>query len=559
MGTILGSEISAAAMPNRPPQLLADFLRRQTQAWLVPLALAGIALASSLLYGVHQRQLTEIKVVAQRIGDEIAADLLLRQHGLRVVIAAATVDGPNPPMQTWYRHAKAYDQTFDTTVLLVDAQRHVVFNTRRPLGQLLDMLPNPPGRSGFNDAFASGEFQVGDVVWGPVLKAPVVSVIVPAGSQYGLLGLIPLNEVKQSLLRQRLPEGWVSTVFDSVGNTIASTADEPQLHTANYLAQRGYVAIIGTPWSVAVDVDAWSFFRPHFQVALASLICVCLAFAGTAIATKRSSLSLLSAVERLTDKLPIGRPHDQATKATKSLPARRIFEFEAARSELKRLSAARYQAEEAERSRIARDLHDGIQQDIAAIHINLNVALSRLEEQTHAREAMNAAQYNIKRVLKALQSAVNDLRPASLDDGGLMVALEELTQQFTALTGTQVELEVVSGDNYVDDIPRPIAYCLYRITQECLNNVRKHAQASFVHIELDVLGGMEVRLRVADDGVGLGSPPQIKHTGFGTQSMVERANALNGSLAVWHGPQHNGDDANQGTTVLVTLPLPSQA
>jgi glucose-6-phosphate-specific signal transduction histidine kinase len=59
--------------------------------------------------------------------------------------------------------------------------------------------------------------------------------------------------------------------------------------------------------------------------------------------------------------------------------------------------------------------------------------------------------------------------------------------------------------------------------------------------------------------VGLGSFSRLKHTGFGTQSMVERANALNGSLAVWHGQADDGGDTRRGTTVLVTLPLPTQA
>ncbi|MEK0418650.1 MAG: hypothetical protein RI949_2656 [Pseudomonadota bacterium] len=90
-GTVISSVISAAAMPKRPPQLLAESLRRQTLAWVVPLALMSIALASGLVYGVHQRQSAQVRTMAQRFGDEIAADLHLRQHGLRAVIAAATL------------------------------------------------------------------------------------------------------------------------------------------------------------------------------------------------------------------------------------------------------------------------------------------------------------------------------------------------------------------------------------------------------------------------------------------------------------------------------------
>lgn len=98
----------------------------------------------------------------------------------------------------------------------------------------------------------------------------------------------------------------------------------------------------------------------------------------------------------------------------------------------------------------------------------------------------------------------------------------------------------------IDDLPRPAADALYRIAQESLNNVRKHAKASFVHVLLNCSSAGQIWMKIADDGVGIELKPEAGSAGMGLLGMAERARALGGELRVKRG--HDGDERS-GTTV----------
>lgn len=169
---------------------------------------------------------------------------------------------------------------------------------------------------------------------------------------------------------------------------------------------------------------------------------------------------------------------------------------------------------------------------------------------TKPTNVIDKARQALDKVNQELRQVVNALRPVSLETLGLHDSLAALVEQLQNTSGIQVEWEVAGDESTLDRIPENIADAVYRIAQESLNNVRKHAQASFVYMALDVPDSSRLTLVVSDDGVGL--PGSIDGQGNGLRGMAERAKALGATLDIRRG--HDGD-ATRGTTVTLTVPL----
>src|SRR6185503_10167221 len=125
------------------------------------------------------------------------------------------------------------------------------------------------------------------------------------------------------------------------------------------------------------------------------------------------------------------------------------------------------------------------------------------------------------------------LHPSILDDLGLADALESECHAFTDREGIAVALEIAP---LPDSIPNDLALCLYRILQEALRNVAKHAQTDRVRVSLSAADGREVVLRIADSGVGFDLPSGRTGPGLGLASMRERARLVGGELHVTSSP-----------------------
>ncbi len=208
---------------------------------------------------------------------------------------------------------------------------------------------------------------------------------------------------------------------------------------------------------------------------------------------------------------------------------------------------------EEERKRIARELHDDLGQTLGAVRIDLTLLRNELPADTPALEK-NAALID-KLLLSAITSVrriSSDLRPRPLDDLGLVPALQMLAGEFSQRHN--VPCEVIAPS---DDVPLPdeIASPLFRMVQESLNNVAKHAGATTVRIELNV-DENSLSLTIADDGKGLLAADTNKADSFGLIGMRERAWAMGGSLDIWSSDLNS--DPNQmrkGTTVTISIPL----
>lgn len=224
-------------------------------------------------------------------------------------------------------------------------------------------------------------------------------------------------------------------------------------------------------------------------------------------------------------------------------------------ADLARLVIAQQRIEEEERKRISRELHDELQQVLAAIKMDvglMEMALSGAEgpPQPAAAQAALAALPELNRLVARIDALatsaitssrriVNDLRPQLLEELGLVPALDALARQFRERHGVAVLL--TTDDACADDgaargaIPDAVALCLYRAAQEALNNVAKHAQATQVRLSLAAVpeaGGAGWRLEVADDGVGLAAGDRLKPASFGLRGIAERVRALGGTLTL---------------------------
>jgi len=210
----------------------------------------------------------------------------------------------------------------------------------------------------------------------------------------------------------------------------------------------------------------------------------------------------------------------------------------ASKIELQRLIAAQQNVEENERKRIARELHDELQQVLAAIKMDVTAIEDEMAIDPR-RVAPLVARIDelASSAITSSRRIVNDLRPLLLEELGLVAALQALAAQFERRSGIATTVETPGRALADDAVPAPIAICLYRVAQEALNNVVKHAGATRVHVSL--FGGDDggLVLRVADDGRGIDADEQRKPQSFGLLGMGERVRALGGRLRVDKGAE----------------------
>ena len=179
-------------------------------------------------------------------------------------------------------------------------------------------------------------------------------------------------------------------------------------------------------------------------------------------------------------------------------------------------------AQEAERVGIARDLHDEVGQVLTGVLLQLN---SIAEGAPEHEEALGEARQAVRHALDEVRRISSDLRPEMLEQLGLVSALTELTSSFSRVTGIAVDRQFATA---MPKLTPEVELAIYRIAQESLTNVARHAQARRIVISLEP-GRGSVVLRVADDGRGFAGTP-TEHGGL--RSMRERAVLVEGALAI---------------------------
>jgi PAS domain S-box-containing protein len=199
---------------------------------------------------------------------------------------------------------------------------------------------------------------------------------------------------------------------------------------------------------------------------------------------------------------------------------------------------------EEEARRIAHALHDEAGQLLTSIHLALDAAARDLPPAT--RERLRGVQELLKQTEEQLRRLSHELRPTVLDDLGLVPALEFLAKGASTRTGIQIAV----GGNGNGRLPPSIEIALYRIAQEALTNVARHAHATHVWVEVHHADPL-VRCSICDDGIGFDVTDALARRGergIGLPGMRERAEALGGTLQIVSAP-------GRGTDILVTMPL----
>ena len=204
-------------------------------------------------------------------------------------------------------------------------------------------------------------------------------------------------------------------------------------------------------------------------------------------------------------------------------------------------------AQEEERRRLARDLHDEVNQALTAILLRLEA----LAHETPAERAPEVAELKrlVNQAMDELLNLARQLRPSALDDHGLVPAVETQLKRFSSRTGIEVRLDT-SGDP--DGLPEVVQTAIYRVAQEALTNVTRHAGATVVQLDLEEDEGA-AELRVRDDGGGFNpsavtrSSSDVPGGGLGLVGMAERARLVGGELDVRSAP-------GGGTTITLRVP-----
>jgi signal transduction histidine kinase len=210
---------------------------------------------------------------------------------------------------------------------------------------------------------------------------------------------------------------------------------------------------------------------------------------------------------------------------------------EQAIQELRTLSARLSEVEEAERKRLASDLHDKVGQNLTALNLNLNILRSLLtgDQEIRAHTWLQDSFLLVEKISQQIRDVTVELRPPMLDEYGLRAALRWHAEQFSARTGIAVQ---ITGEDILASPGQAVEMALYRIAQEALNNISRHSQASQTTILIERNDG-KTRLKIDDDGIGF-DPAAVYQAGkpghWGLQIMRERADAIGGSLTIDSSP-----------------------
>jgi signal transduction histidine kinase len=240
--------------------------------------------------------------------------------------------------------------------------------------------------------------------------------------------------------------------------------------------------------------------------------------------------------------------------------ARLVENLSAQREQIRSLAEHMLQVEEVERRRISRELHDEAGQSLLYLRLQLELLEQELpDESPSSKKRVSELRELTERTILEIRRLISALSPAVLEQLGLAAAIRQLVNRFRQMQPCRVRLHLA----HLEQLPRRIEDVVYRLVQECCNNIAKHSFASNVNISVTSADGM-LRLYVEDDGVGfLVEQAFGQRDSFGLAGMRERVMLLGGNLKVQSGSPgrrtahtNGGKRSGHGTKITVELPVP---
>ncbi|OGT02489.1 MAG: hypothetical protein A2143_10360 [Gallionellales bacterium RBG_16_57_15] len=224
------------------------------------------------------------------------------------------------------------------------------------------------------------------------------------------------------------------------------------------------------------------------------------------------------------------------------------LEIRRTQQQLQELSSHIQDAKEEERLHIAREVHDEIGSLLTAIKIDLSWLIQRLPKDDRLlTDKATTIEALVNKVIASANNLAHSLRPGVLDHFGFIAAIEIEAQEFNKRSGISCSI-ITSQDDI--DLPETHSITLFRIFQETLNNILKHAQAKSAQVEV-VRGADHLEMIISDDGVGFGDAARNKPRSFGLRGIHERVEHLGGSVKI-------ASSSGKGTQIAIFVPLETE-
>jgi signal transduction histidine kinase len=279
-------------------------------------------------------------------------------------------------------------------------------------------------------------------------------------------------------------------------------------------------------------------------------------------------MQLGTAIQRVQSENEARRAHDQLEQRVQKRTAelaraneklqleiadreRAEEELRSSEKELRFLSSQLLTAQEDERRRISRELHDTIGQSLSAVKFTVETVLQEIGEEGSDKElqSLESAVRMVQGAVEEVRRIQRNLRPPTLDDLGLLATISWFCREFE---GVYANIRIERGiDLEEKDVPDPLKIVIYRVMQEALNNVAKHSRTKSVHLALRKIDG-RVEMEIRDNGVGFDPEEAFSQKGdergLGLFSMKERTELSDGQFSIQAAK-------GAGTTILASWPL----
>jgi signal transduction histidine kinase len=481
-------------------------------------------------------------------------------------------------------HRQAADMVADSglSVVLTDQNGQELVNTRARPG---DTLPASPDPEALRRVANTGVPDVSSLVRDPSSGEWFIAIDVPVLRDRRAAYVLRLNVaplLPTMIGELELPRSWLIAISDRDGRTIARNVEadrfvgqmgRPAVLERFRSAREGWFPLVsrdGIPlynafahvmfsgWTVSVGIPDAVLFGP-LRGSTWLLILTGAAVLGIALLLARAiGQRIAGAITRLVgyaeavgrgeriNRIGTGIRETDAVAQSLQLAGERLHQSTQERSEL---LARTITAQEAERRRIARELHDSLGQYLTALQLGFTAIEPHCACNPRAQQRLTRLKSLAGELGRELSRIAWELRPMALDDLGLHRAVTQYLEEWADRSRLQIDVEIRLGDRR---LPQPVETALFRVLQEAITNVVKHSSAGRVGVILEA-GGSDVRLIVEDDGRGFNLAADEGGLELGVQrlglvGLRERLALVGGGLELESGPQ-------AGTTVYVRIPL----
>jgi PAS domain S-box-containing protein len=529
-------------------------------AALVLFLMFGIS--TSILSHLHRKASAALRETNQRL--ELSVNELARSNGELQRFDEAQKSGD---------YARAIVETIHEALVVVDSECRVL-TVNRSFCNLLRVSPQSMKRQSFfgpgagqcnaprfrellQDVLSKGTeityFEVDQHFPEIGRRRLVLNARRIDATQTILIAVEDLTERKQAQEELERKESTIRALLDSATQSVVAVSADRKIVLVNANTEKmfGYSRgeLLGQPLEMLVPKSAQERHVEHHGAYFANMqsrpMGIGLDLAGRRKDGTNFPVEIgLSAIKTASGKLAVAFVSDITER-------RRLEQTAQAHArEVQALAASLLTAQEEERRRVSRELHDQVCQQLASLAIDIGgLAADHVAEDEQQRLKLKALQARIVQASEETRHIAYQLHPSVLDDLGVVASLRGLCKEFSeratnmALECTDVALPA--------SVPREVASCLYRVAQESLQNIAKHAKAKHVSVALTLQKGTVV-LSIADDGVGF-DPEAVKgRGGLGLIGMEERARMVSGKLSIAAQPGH-------GTRIALEVPLPADS